>query len=273
MTDILIPKIIALLVLPPAAIVIVGIIGLFLTIWRRWLGGIVVALALLALFVLSVPLIGKRLMMQLEAEFRDDVVAFEKPAANVQAIVILGGGRYPGAPEYGAADTVSNETLERLRYGARLARQTNLPVIVSGGPVFGEEISEGELMKRVLEEDFGVKVKWVEGKSRNTLENARRTKILLAEAEIRNVYLVTHAWHMARAQWSFVEAGLNAVPAPLGFTSVGRGDLTPLGYLPSAAGLKASTLALRERIGFYWYKRKRDAEVAADVVSKPEPAK
>ncbi len=273
MTEILWPKMVGLVLSPPGIIIVIGLLGLFLTIWRRWLGGIVIGLALVMLFVLSVPLVGKRLMAQLEAPFRTEVITADKPAANVQAIVILGGGRYTDAPEYGGGDTVSVHTLERLRYGARLARQTGLPVLVSGGPVFAEDKSEAALMQQTLESDFGVRVKWIEGASRTTLENAQLSKKMLTEAGIRHVYLVTHAWHMARAQWAFVESGLDAVPAPMGFSTVGKSDFSPLGYMPTAGGLQLSALALHERFGFYWYKRKRDAEVASETGSHPAPAK
>jgi uncharacterized SAM-binding protein YcdF (DUF218 family) len=43
--------------------------------------------------------------------------------SNAQAIVILGGGVRREAPEYGGA-TLGGITLERVRYGARLARTT-----------------------------------------------------------------------------------------------------------------------------------------------------
>ncbi len=271
--DILLPKIISLLVIPPGIVVIVGLLGLFLTIWRRWIGGIVIGLALLALFVLSVPLVSSRLMIQLEAPYRADVIVPGKPApSNVQAIVILGGGRRSESPEFGG-DTVSQYTLERVRYGAQLARQTGLPVLVSGGAMFGEDVSEAELMKRVLEDEFGVKVKWVEGSSRTTKENARHSKTILNEAGIRHIYLVTHAWHMARSQWSFADAGLDIVPAPTAFTTIGKGDLSILGYLPNATALNASATALHERFGLYWYKRKRDAETAAEAAAMPAPSK
>jgi uncharacterized SAM-binding protein YcdF (DUF218 family) len=263
------PKVVALLLTPPSVIILLGLLGLFVIIWRRWAGGILIFVSVGALFVLSVPMIGKRLMSQLEAPFRAEVVTPGKPAANIQAIVILGGGRYANAPEYGG-DTVNHYALERLRYGARLARQTGLPILVSGGPVFGEDQAEAALMQQTLERDFGVKVKWVEAASRTTIENAQRTKAMLAEAGIRRVYLVTHAWHMARAQWAFVEVGLDAIPAPMGFTTTGREELGPLGYVPSAAGLQHSAIALRERLGYYWYQRKRDAEAAAGAVTKPQ---
>jgi uncharacterized SAM-binding protein YcdF (DUF218 family) len=272
MSEILWPKIWALLILPPGSIILFGLLGLFFLIWRRWLGGIMIALSFIALFVFSVPLVGKRLLVQIEAPFRAEVLAPGKLPTNMQAIVVLGGGRNNGAPEYGE-DTVSDTTLERLRYAARLARLTNLPVLVSGGSVFGEELSEAALMQKTLEQDFGIRTRWLEDNSRTTLENAQRVKRVFAEAGIRRVYLVTHASHMARAQWAFVDAGLDVVPAPMGFTTLGRGDLSALGYLPSAGGLQSSATALRERLGFYWYKSKRDAATAADAVRKSAPAK
>ena len=48
------------------------------------------------------------------------------------AIVILSAGRRTYAPEFGG-ETVDALALERLRYGADVARQTQLPVLVSGG--------------------------------------------------------------------------------------------------------------------------------------------
>jgi uncharacterized SAM-binding protein YcdF (DUF218 family) len=272
MGEILLPKVWGLLLTPPGIVVVVGLLGLFVTIWRRWIGGILVATSLIGLFVLSVPLVGKRLLMQLEAPFRTSVIAQDRLVPNMQAIVVLGGGRIDGAPEYGE-DTVNAMTLERLRYAAHLTQMTGLPLLVSGGSVFGEEQPEAALMQKTLARDFGVKSKWIESTSRNSMENAQHSKKLLAEAGIRRVYLVTHAWHMERAQWSFVEAGLDVVPAPTGFTTIGKSDLSPLGYAPSANGLHASALALRERIGFYWYKSRRDAAAAANAIRSPEPAK
>jgi len=272
MNEILWPKVWGLLATPPGIIIVLGLLGVFLSIWRRWLGGILMALSFITLFVFSVPLVGKRLAAQIEQPFRAEVLAPDKLPANMQAIVVLGGGRDDGAPEYGE-DTVSSMTLERLRYAARLARITHLPVLVSGGTVFGEQLSEAALMQKVLEQDFGVRSKWLEENSRTTLENAHQVKRIFTEANIRRVYLVTHAWHMPRAQWAFVNAGLDVVPAPMGFTTVGKSDLSLLGYFPSAAGLQSSAIALRERLGFYWYRSRRDAETAADAVRKAAPAK
>ena len=53
-------------------------------------------------------------------------------AADAEAIVILGGGTRRNAPEYGG-DTLGRLTLERVRYGAQVAKLTALPVLVTGG--------------------------------------------------------------------------------------------------------------------------------------------
>lgn len=131
------------------------------------------------------------------------------------AIVILGGGSRSYAPEFGGT-TVNRLTLERLRYGARLARQSKLPVMVTGGAANGE-VPEGTVMKAALEEDFGVPVRWVESRSRDTRENADLCAAALLPAGVRRVVLVTHAAHMRRSVELFERAGFQVTAAPTAF--------------------------------------------------------
>jgi len=136
---------------------------------------------------------------------------------NVQAIVILGGGERGTAREYGGP--VPNcITLERLRYGARLARETGLPVLVSGGAPQGEK-PEARLMAESLKEDFGITVRWVESRSLDTSDNALFSVGILKTAGIKKIALVTTALHMRRAIMSFRHNGLNVIPAPTAFIS------------------------------------------------------
>ncbi len=167
------------------------------------------------------------------------------------AIVILGGGSYPRAPEYGA-DTVNHVTLERVRYGAALARSTGLPVLVSGGDPLGLGSTEARQMRAVLEAEFGVRVRWEEGRSLTTRDNARRTAELLQAAGVDTVLLVTHAWHMRRARDAFERVGIGVRPAPTGLP-------TPLparwsDWMPSADALLDTRVALHEHLGRLWYR-------------------
>ena len=115
-------------------------------------------------------------------QFVDTSAPFDarRGAQDAQAVVILGGGVRRDAPEYGG-DTLATLTLERVRYGARVARLTGLPVLVSGGSVLGGE-PEAKLMAASLEREFGVPVRWVETRSRTTHENAVLSARIAEEA-------------------------------------------------------------------------------------------
>ena len=136
----------------------------------------------------------------------------EVPAAGV--IVVLGAGSYRDPPEYEGSDTVGRLTLERLRYAASLHRRSGLPLLVTGGGTLPGTPAEAAAMALSLEDDFGIGVRFVEDRSRNTAENAANSARMLSEAGISRIVLVTHAVHMARAVRAFEGQGLEVVPAP-----------------------------------------------------------
>ena len=265
------PKIQSLLLLPPGVIIVLALLGFLIQLRWRLIGGLIVALSVTALLILSLPLTGYQLMHGIEARFpplRLTTVTDTGPPPG--AIVILGGGRYTDAEEYGEGDSVNRHTLERLRFGAHLHRLTGLPILVSGGAPYGEQVAEATLMQASLTRDFQVEARWVENKSANTFENAKYSKALLVQAGIRRVYLVTHAAHMPRAVWTFENFGIDTIPAPMGFTTLSIQDRETLGYFPSAGGLLLSSSALRERLGLMWYKNRYDRqEPAAEALPAP----
>ena len=71
--------------------------------------------------------------------------------------------------------TVGRLTLQRLRYGAILARATGLPILVAGGASNPGIASRAALMQRVLERELSVAVRAVEGHSSDTLSNAHNS--------------------------------------------------------------------------------------------------
>ncbi|HEX7043345.1 MAG TPA: YdcF family protein [Burkholderiales bacterium] len=245
-------KAVGAFLLPPGIVIVLGLLGLLVLPRWRLLAGVLVGSGTLALYVLSLPATGMALLHRLESGFPALPTPDATLRARAEAIVVLGGGREMEAPEY-RGDTVSAATLERLRYAARLHRATGLPVLVSGGSPFGELVAEAELMQRVLLEDFRVPTTWVERRARTTLENAAYARALLQAAGIRRVFVVTHAWHMARAAWAFERTGLEIQPAPVGFGR-SKASGTVLDWLPSARGLSLTSRALREHLALAWYR-------------------
>jgi uncharacterized SAM-binding protein YcdF (DUF218 family) len=240
----LLKKLLTALILPPTGPLLLAFFGLWLTRSnsRRWRNGgwWLATISLLGLLVLSLPIVGTALMAPLEPYPPITPAQLKR----VQAIVILGGDSYFGAPEYGG-DTVGHATLERLRYGARLARECGLPLLVTGGAPFGGR-PEGESMREALERDFNVKVRWVEAASRDTAENASLSAPMLKAAGITRIALLSHGWHLPRAIPLFEREGLTVIAAPTAFSDKSPAlveDLLPGG------GLRRSRLALHEYLG------------------------
>lgn len=237
-------KIVSVLILPPLGPLLLAAIGLLLLPRRVRLGMVLAWSGVLSALGLSAPFVVSALVGPLERTPVLDLSA----ARSAQAIVILSGGKRSNAPEYGG-ETVNRLTLERVRYGARISRQTGLPILLSGGaPSSG--IAEALLMRDALERDFGLRAHWTEAASRDTRENARYSAEILKRAGMQRVVLVTHAAHMRRAQAEFAQAGIETVAAPTGFLGgSGAGNTTVFDYLPSAASAYAGWITAHEWLG------------------------
>ena len=245
------------LLLPPGGLLLLLVTGLLLLKFKRRAGYALLVTGLLAFYAFSAPIFSSALLGLLES-------AALPPHGDLHAdphaaIVILGGGRYQNAPEYGG-DTVSMLTLERVRYGARLARRTHLPVLVTGGTVWKQRASEAALMQQALQEDFNTPVRWVEEQSRTTWENARYTQDMLAKEGITRIYLVTHAWHMPRSEFAFRHFGFDIIAAPTSFSNRSEVDPDASAWFPEARALRGSYFALHEMVGLLWYRVKAAAE-------------
>jgi uncharacterized SAM-binding protein YcdF (DUF218 family) len=230
-----------MLVLPPAGPLILALIGAWLarrsSALARRIGWGVLTLSLVGLWLLATPAVADRLERAAE---RCPALDLTHPV-EAQAIVILSGAEARlGAPEYGGP-AARGPLLERVSYGAYVARRTRLPVLVSGT---GEEVLA---MRATLARDFGIEARWAEAESRDTFQNAEFSARLLRPEHVTRIVLVTSAAHEWRAVQEFTSAGFQVVAAPAGGWSPQPVDLVY--YLPSAAGLRGSTEALYELLG------------------------
>ncbi len=241
----LLSNFIAGLLLPPLALLLLGGFGLALLRRRRRIGLSLLISSLISIWLLSTPLVAALLLDSLKPP------PHSLSGAEADAIVILGGGRVRDSIEYGG-DSLGRFTLERLRYGAWLARKLGKPVLVTGGAP-GGGVPEGDLMRDSLKHEFGIKtVRWVESASINTRENARLSAQLLRTDGIERIYLVTHAWHLARAVPEFTALGFQVIPAGTGYSPASPRSVLDL--LPNGMALEESWLALHEWLGQLWYR-------------------
>jgi len=231
------------LLLPPTGPLLLALagaclIGLKHSARARRAGWSLLLAGLATLWLLATPLIAQALAAMAQ---RYPALDPGRPV-QAQAIVILGTRlARPAAPEYGGAPAASDGLLERIAYGAFLARRTGLPVLVSG------EAHEAVAMRASLARDFGVETRWVEDRSRDTFDDARFSAHILKAAGIHRVLLVTSALHVWRAAQEFSSAGLEVVAAPAGGSGWGPRGLRR--FLPDATALAESAAALHELLG------------------------
>jgi len=224
--------------LPPTSLIALTLIGALMLRRRRAMGLLLIVGCQVLMLALSMPVIANALARTLEP-----------PAASIedirrtQAIVVLGGGRNRGAPEWNG-ETINALTLQRARYGARLARETGLPLYVTGGKPTGGQFAEGTLMRDLLAREFNVEVKWVDATAATTRENALMAAQDLRPLNVNRVALVTDAMHMPRAQRAFEMAGLAVTPAPTSYS--GQHPFARYQLIPGPSALRESHAALRE---------------------------
>ena len=228
-------------VVPPTSLILLGLLGWALRRRRPAIGNALTGFSLAALLLLSLPLTAAALMGWLEGP----PLAEPRALGEAQAIVILGGGTSRGAPEWGG-DTINLFTLQRVRYGAWLARSTQLPVLVTGAAPKQGRRGEAALMRDALSGEFGVAVRWFDERARTTAGNAREAAALLHASGVRRVVLVTSAFHMPRARGAFERAGLQVMAAPTGYFGYEGGEFEWTHLVPSGDALRISYLALRE---------------------------
>ncbi len=245
-----ITNLIAAFLLPPFSLLLLLALGIIFLYRRHKLANKLIIAAFCLLWIASTPYFAEGALHMLEAH----TTPVDISSQDADAIVILGGGTYFHAPEYAGQDTIGDGTLVRLRYGAKLQRETGKPILVAGGKPLGNGISEALQMRIVLEQDFHVPVRWTEDESANTFENARFSFRILQQAGINRIYLVTHAWHMPRSAAIFRRAGFEVVEAPTAYTTRYRTDL--LTFLPRAESLRDSKIFIHEIIGLLWYRLK-----------------
>lgn len=237
MTLLLLKTLLRSLILPPAGPLLLAILGVFLIKRRPVLARTCLILGLGSLWLLSTPVVSDALTGLAERYPPLDL----RRATGAQAIVILGGGgQITFAPEYGGP-SAEPLLLQKLTYGAFIARKTGLPILITGAPI------EARAMHDTLLRNFDIDARWVDNQAGDTFENARNSVQLLKTDGIHRIILVTRATHMWRSVNEFTAAGVEVVPAPVGILSQrGHGIVQ---YVPNPDALLHSHAAIYELLG------------------------
>lgn len=216
------------------------------------IGKWVVGLAVAFLWLMSCHVTTRIVGVGLESGWSKDGVMHGsiEGLPDAEAIIVLGGG--VGAHAECHAPELYSGT-DRLWQGARLynakkSRVAGLKVYCTGG---GCEYAAIPFLT-----DLGVprEAIWFSEEPRNTEEESKLIKKQLSGDRPR-IYLVTSAWHMARAKMLFDRAGFEVIPVPTDFemSCAGERSLEFGDFIPSADALLRNSCAVKEWIGRLGY--------------------
>ena len=237
---------------PPALNFLFLIMGALLFKKARVTSKLLISVSLISLLLLSFSPISLYLARQVEnipAINTDKIRQLQKDGDSNRAIVVIGGGRQTKAFEYEEIDTLNSVSLERVRYAAWLQKKLDIPVLLSGGSPNNEATSEAVLMNQVMMSSFNIAPRWIESNSRNLIENAQFSSLILKKANLEEIILVTHASQMPLAIEAFKDNDIKIIPAPIGFSAQSSFNDT---ILPNAKALATSSEALKGIYTLYW---------------------
>jgi uncharacterized SAM-binding protein YcdF (DUF218 family) len=220
--------------------------------WSALRRGVLLAIAVLALSVLSTEVAANALVQSLEATA---VSTYKAEGAPYDAVVLLGG----------MVETRQSSTLgrpfsfgsssERLMVTFELLRENRAKfVILSGGT--GDSIGETDAgISRKQLEKWGIAPDRIllEDKARNTYENAVFTRELARTKGLTKLVIVTSAFHMPRAHGCFNAAGLAVDTFPADYRSFDASKFSA-SLQPRSDDFDTSTWAIREWSGRFIYR-------------------
>jgi len=208
----------------------------------------VIILALAVLWTASTPFVADRLYRHMES-FYPPVPMESVPVRG--CLVVLGGALGEVSPPRLEFDM--GEAVDRIYKAAVLYRAGKAPVvIVTGGnqPWSESKTPEADLIRGLLIE-WGVPREAIllEGKSRNTRENALFSKDIMDSISCEEALLVTSAAHMPRAVAAFHSVGLSVTPVSTDVRAPKQALPILMNFLPDADALVKTSNAIREWLG------------------------
>jgi uncharacterized SAM-binding protein YcdF (DUF218 family) len=233
-------------------LLVAGVAALWLD--RPRPGGALVTLGTGALAALTLLPLGSWLMVPLENRFSQPEAP---PPGTVDGVIVLGGAPRLGVTVARGQPTFGDEA-ERVTSLVELGRRypgARLVFTGGSGSLFGASTSEADVVRAFLaEQGFDVGRVLFEAESRDTHENAVRSRELVGPEPGERWLLVTSALHMPRSVGVFRRAGWDVTAFPVDYRTTGRIELEPEPVFGLGSRLADLDFAAREWIGLVAYR-------------------
>jgi uncharacterized SAM-binding protein YcdF (DUF218 family) len=181
-----------------------------------------------------------------------DISAYNpKLTTKYSCAIVLGG--FSGPDQFGNGHF--NANADRFIQGVKLlvtGKVSHLLISGGSGSLLPGTFKEGDWAKTQLEElKIADSAVLVENRSRNTIENARFSNVILKQSHLPGPYLlITSAFHMRRAKMIFKKEGVNVVPYSCNFIAKQDKYTFDDFFIPSVEVLAGWSYYIKEMTGY-----------------------
>jgi uncharacterized SAM-binding protein YcdF (DUF218 family) len=233
----------------PITLIIVLLVGAIVTKKRTF-----IALALSLLILFSLPITSKNLVRFIEG---GALKLQPIDVTNADAVVVLGG--FIGRVNSARGPVLEWGNAARFFAGIELMKAQKAPFLILTNeklPWMPEPIPVGEfLASHAIDLGIPKQKILITRDVQNTQDEVNSVSLLSVNYPIKNIILVTSAFHMKRAKFLFENAGFIVTPYPVNFAN-NADELTILDFIPNAGSLMHIEIAIRELIAQAFYKLK-----------------
>lgn len=179
-----------------------------------------------------------------------DVSTYPPTNARYSCVIVLGGFSSAGGVDGGHFTNAADRFIQSAKL---LTTKRASHILISGGNgnLVPGEFREATWVKTQLNKlNIPDSLILIESNSRNTLENARFSKVLLDSAGLKQPYLlVSSAFHLRRSLMIFKHAGMDVVAYPSNFMT-GDNRLSFDKFIPASETLTHWAFYTKEIVGY-----------------------
>ena len=237
-------------IIPPGGIItLLLILNIFMYVKKircKYLLSVIIAI----FYLLTTPLVAFYLTKPLENAYPSYTIE-EIKAQKPDAIIMLGGGAINNVMDIDGEDgLVSGSVANRMITVMRLQKELHIPVILSGGKVYEDTGREADIEYRIFK-GMGIEENklFLENQSRNTVENARFSKVIIEEKAFTKPVLITSAFHLPRSAMIFEREGIKTIPVATDYQLSGKIKFNIFSLSPGINSLYISCTSIREYLG------------------------
>lgn len=231
---------------PPGIYIILlaAVVGYFMIKKKAVISAILATLTIVV-YLSTCSFVGYNMLGRIENE-----VEFPSTLSG-DSIIVLGEGTSPGPTVDGLGELTGDFALNVIA-ALKLYNLLHVPIIISGGnnPANPNTPAEAQLSKRdLLQMQVPANMIITETNSRTTQENAKYTRQILQELNLRSPLLVTTAAHMPRSVALFEQEGIHVLPVPTRYLPPMASQYSVFDFLPSSIGVVMVQQGLKESLG------------------------